>query len=346
MLIGLKGAERFIRIAWNVCNVEGEHPIGCILVAPPGLGKSYLLTSFKGDNWVIAHDVTGHGLEKLLIKIKRMKAGYLVLPDLIRAFTRRTSLSLISVLNVILEEGITRIERYDMSVNFEEPLKFGFIGAITVKEFDRRYKDMQSTGLISRCSLFRFHYAKEDVFRIEEYIARNGMPKEHEKIPLEIVERKPVSVDKPVVAEFVKKTGRLLAKLKNEAVPFRSIKLIRRLVKGNAIMSGRTTANLDDCVVVFSLLPFFIDSGCDVDYRLLRYIAKTTIKENWMPTEEDLLKKAKMYAKDTIRQRIQYLLAKGLIVFDTSGFRLPDMFYQEDSNEENNKLYLSGEDQG
>jgi len=325
MLIGLRGAEQFIKIIWNINNVDGENPIGVLLVAPPGLGKSYLLTSFRGENFIIMSDISGHGLEKILTELKTKERGYLVLPDIIRAFSRHTSTALFAVLNMCLEEGITRIARADMTFESSKPIKFGFIGAITPKELDKRIKEMESVGLLSRLLQFRFTYTKQDEQRIIDYISKNGMPTYETKIPLELTKPMPVIMPDNLT-EFVKILGVYLAKLKGDAVPFRATKLVRRLLKGCAIMHKRTVVEPIDCIVVYSLLPFLVDVGTDLDYRLLYNIGKQTILEKNQISKETLVNNARMYDKKTVCERLAFLESKRFIISDEKGnYKMPTL---------------------
>ena len=315
MIIGLKGAEKFIKIAWNVVNVDGEYPLGILLVAPPGVGKSYLLTSFKGENYIVLSDLSGHGLEKLLIELKDMQNGYIVLPDLIRAFTRHTTTALFSVLNMCLEEGITRIKRSDLSFHSEKPIRFGFIGAITPTELTKRQKEMLSVGLFSRLIKFSFTYTTEDKLRIIDYVSRNGMPKPEQKTPLEVYKPVPISIPENIVG-FVKKIGLFLSDIKKDSVPFRSIKMIRRLLKGSAFTHRRKEVNIEDCILVYSLLPFITDVGTDLDYRLLLYIGRETILKKRKLSKKEIIESAKHYNQETIRNRLSYLEFKKFIYQD------------------------------
>jgi len=342
MIIGLNSAERFIRIIWNLSNIDGEHPIGVLLVAPPGVGKSYLLTSFKGENFIILSDLTGHGLEKILAELQAKARGYVVLPDLIRAFTRHTTQALFAVLNMCLEEGITRIERADIRFQSETPIRFGFIGAITPTELKKREKDMISVGLLSRLLLFSFGYTKEDAMRIIDYVAKNGMPKPEMKIPLEIHKPVPVSIPDEITP-FVKKIGTLLAKLKQDRYPFRSIKLVRRLLKGSALCHKRKVVNIDDCITIYSLLPFLIDTGTDLDFRLLFKIANRSLA-NKPTSRKELIEKASMYSKETVTERLNFLESKRLITQDENGLYHINLLedietHNGGTNYENNKLY-------
>ncbi|MEM2264638.1 MAG: hypothetical protein QXX03_05550 [Nitrososphaerota archaeon] len=312
MLTGLEAPERFIRCCYKMIEAN-EQPIGVILVAPPGSGKSYLLTSFTGEGYIILSDVSGHGLETLLMEINHKKRGYIILPDMIRAFGRQHSKnSLFAVLNMTLEEGLMSIRRSDIKYEFREPVKFGFIGAITPKEYMSRKKDLDSIGLSSRCFNFSFRYTPEDEESINIYISTNGMPKPEEKIPLEINEIKTITIPENI-GQFIKRIGEYLAKMKNEAYDFRSIKLVRKLARGNAALYGRSTLTIEDCIVVYSFLPFMFDSATDLDFKLLLYIGKKTIIDKSDVSYDDIVKRSKKYSENTINKHIYYLLEKGFI---------------------------------
>lgn len=313
MLIGLKAAERFIRIAFKVIEA-GEQPIGVILVAPPGSGKSYLLTSFTGDSWVVCSDISGHGLETLMYEMSSRANGYLVVPDLIRAFGRQNAKkSLFAVLNLILEEGIVSIRRSDLRLTFPQPVKFGFIGAITPEEFRHCIKDLESIGLLSRCLIFSFKYTKEDEARIEEYVSRNGMPTVDQKILLNLEKINPVVIPEELT-KLVRKLGNFLKVKKKEHFAFRAIKIIRRLLKGNASLMGRNYVSYEDFVIVYSLLPFLIDRATDLDYRILKLIGRETILNNKPITYDDIMNKfSNEYSEETVNNQLTYLKLRGLI---------------------------------
>jgi hypothetical protein len=48
--IGLSACEQLIRIALHIPYLKDEKPIGIMLIAQPGMGKSMVLTRFKSDN--------------------------------------------------------------------------------------------------------------------------------------------------------------------------------------------------------------------------------------------------------------------------------------------------------
>ncbi len=305
---GLKAGVKFIKTVWN-SQYSGEKPMGVLFVAPPGTGKSYLLSNFKHPRYIITSDVTGRGLEELVKKMQK-DTGYLVVPELIRAFSRRENKALLSVLNSLLEEGIEGINRLDVTFNVENPIHWGFMGAITNQELKNCYKVLASTGFLSRCLIFQFDYVLEDELKIEEYIASNGIPGMKDRILLDDREHKIIRIPKRH-RELIKTIGRLVSEKKGEYKTFRMIKAIRRLVKGNAISDGRDYVNDEDIIAVYSLLPFIIGIGTDLDYFILKYAGES---KNGILIEElfDRLMK-KGYMQSSIKSAILHLKLRNLI---------------------------------
>ncbi len=311
-LIGLNAGREFLRIINAIPYCDGEFPIGCFFVAPPGSGKTFLLTSTHSKDFILVSDITAYGMEKLLLDLARAKAGYVVVPDLLRCMSRKQSFEqLVSLLNLLLEEGVRVIKRQNLDLTLSEPLRFGFITALTTAEFQKVLPDFMNTGLLSRIIVFSFHYEQSDVRRIKEIMLSvkeesfktriNGVGKVDVKIP--------------------SKLKNLLFKLSSttpDKYGFRTLKLYRKLCKARALLDNRDKVSKSDIMEIFCFTPFIsfasdlkIHSGSDLQYFILKKIIKK-------PLHPDDLK-IKGYESEEIDKSVGDLLKRGLIKITRDG---------------------------
>ena len=173
--IGLSACEQLIRIALHIPYLKDEKPIGIMLIAQPGMGKSMLLTRFQSDNIVTANDLTGYGLEKTILECKKISKGYIVIPDLLRLQSRKAGWqAFLTLTNVILEEGLVGIARGDLNIRFKKPVNFGILTAITADCFKTNLGYWQKVGFASRFALFSYSYEDSDYKKIEELVSNRA----------------------------------------------------------------------------------------------------------------------------------------------------------------------------
>lgn len=322
-MIGLKAGVKFLKLL-NAIPYANEHPIGCFLVAPPGSGKSFLLTKFVSKDFFIVSDLTGFGLEKLLLTLDIKKRGYVVVPDILRSMSRKSSFEqLTALLNILLEEGLRVIKRHNLDMELSSPLRYGFISAITDNEFMKVASKFWSTGLLSRILIFSFGYQNSDIAKIQRVVGLG----EDEKIDvkgngLNVV--KEVKIPErllPIMDSLSRKLG------KNK-YPFRNLKIIRKLAKANALREGRDVVGMRDIKEVFYLAPFIFhadeyttrpfnnfDEATDLHYFILRMIGQKRI------TSIDKVKVIG-YTAEEVNQALNSLIARGFVKIDQDGLKL------------------------
>lgn len=310
-MIGLSAGKEFLKLI-NAVPYTGEHPIGCFIVAPPGSGKSYLLTSIQSKNFILVSDITAYGMEKLLLDLTRVKTGYVVVPDLLRAMSRKPSFEqLVSLLNILLEEGVRVIKRHNLDLTLAEPLRFGFISALTTDEFRKIIPHFLTTGLLSRILVFSFHYEPSDVSRIKDIIISSS--EDNFATRINGITAKEVSIPP--------KLKNLLLKLSHspqDKYGFRSLKLLRKLVKARALLHGRSKATKMDVLEVFCFSPFIsyateveLNSGSDLMFSIMRKIIKKAKRLDELTV--------KGYTDEEIQHAAQELLRKGFLRIDKTG---------------------------
>ena len=308
-LIGLRAATKAVKLCLHIPCLADERPLGFMFIAQPGTGKSFLLTKFRAENMIIVNDITGRGLENIIEKMQRFKMGYVNIPDLLKVISRSKGWdAFLTLANIVLEEGLTAISRYDKYVTFDVPLNFGIVTAMTSKCFAQYYNLFEKTGFLSRFGAFAFDYEKEDEHKITKNLSRGQtdgdlkyfIPTPTEKVFVDIDEQ---------TSGSIKKMGRILSNGKQK--PFRAVNFVRRLAKASALMNNRTKVNHNDLRQVFALLPFFIPPepiSTDLDYLILLKPNSTS----WKKYREELVDKAG-YSEDSIYAARQRLITKHLI---------------------------------
>lgn len=288
-LVGLKACEQLIKISLHIPYLKDENPIGILLIAQPGMGKSMLLTRFDSENIITVSDLTGFGLEKTILECKKLSKGYILIPDLLRLQARNKGWqAFLTLTNIILEEGLVSIARGDVTVKFKKPVNFGIITAITADCFQRNLSYFSRIGFTSRFGLFSYSYEGSDYQRIEALISKksNG---ENEKLvikpPKNLRGEKNILVSSKM-AEYIKNVGKTLSNGKPST--FRSIKFVRRLVKAHALMNGRNKVALEDIREIFALTPFFVPpypTSTDLEYRICKGIPENTLLKHYSEHE-------------------------------------------------------------
>ncbi len=259
-IIGLDGMKHLLNLLYHIPFIEGEKAPGVLIVAPPEQGKSFLLTKITSSSCYIVNDITGYGLEKLVLDITaKGENGYIVIPDMEKVVSRKDAFkSFASLANILLEEGLGRIERADVSVKLPRNVNFGIIGAITEDGYAEHYEELKSIGFISRQIILSFSYCKHDNEIIEEQLAKGV------QIPQNIIrvtQHYNVSIPERLTP-FIRKLAKVLSTVREDKGTKRSINHIRALVKAQTILANRQQDNeyittSQDLNSVFCLLPFF-----------------------------------------------------------------------------------------
>ena len=306
-LIGLKAATKAVELSLHIPCLADERPLGFLFVAQPGTGKSFLLTKFRAENMIIVNDITGRGLENVIEKMQRFKTGYVNIPDLLKVMSRTKGWeAFLTLANIVLEEGLTAISRYDKYVTFDVPLNFGIVTAMTSRCFKSNFNLFEKTGFLSRFGVFSFDYEKEDEKKITSRLSvgkTNGDLKYFIPTPSE---KKFVDID-PETGHAIRDMGRLLSNGKQK--PFRAVNFVRRLVKANAIMNNREKVTRGDLREVYALIPFFIPPepiSTDLDWLIL----KKPKSVSWKKYREETLEH---YSDDSVYAARQRLIKKQLL---------------------------------
>ena len=130
----LEFAKTIIASGW----LKGHKPLSGMIIGQPDTGKSETLMCFEGCKGVLlVNDLTAYGITRLVEDLR--VTHHLVIPDLLRVLERgpRVANELISVLNIMSEEGLLRISTYNAQLYLERPLRCGFLTSLTLEAFNR-----------------------------------------------------------------------------------------------------------------------------------------------------------------------------------------------------------------
>lgn len=285
--VGLTAAHMLLEIAFHIPFLADEKPIGIMMIAQPGMGKSMLLTRFESEKIMRFNDLTGWGLEQVLISCRKLDGGFVVIPDLLRLLARKNGFeAFLTMGNILLEEGYESVVRWDINVKLKRPVNAGIITALTHSCYQRYFKHFEKTGFLSRFGVFGFSYADSDRRRIANMVSQNS-DTVNSKILIQPSkgEKKKIQVPR-TAAKAIKRLGTMLSN--GDPAPFRSIVFIRRLCKACALMHGRRSVAIQDIRVVFALLPFLLpphQTTTDLDYHLLRGASVNNLSKKYSMQE-------------------------------------------------------------
>lgn len=303
-MIGLKAPKRFLESIYSLPG--GIKPLGVLFVAPPGAGKSYLLTKILSPGSIVINDITGWGLERIVSEIYMKDTyPYIVIPDFVKVASRKQSYeSFLGLMNALLEEGVSQIRKYDLEVKFEKPVRCGILTGITPDYLEKRVKLIKETGYGTRQLIFKFNYRKSDIERIEEKLTK-GIEDEtviinagKAEIEIRISEE---------AEEGIIKVARLIAMSRGDHTTFRAINQVRTLATGFANYRNSPVVEKEDIKEVASLVPFLIShqgtGSDDLEFAIIREKLKL-----------DPIVNIKDYTQQEIRSALFDLLKKKILV--------------------------------
>lgn len=369
-MIGQMAGIRFMRLLSAIPNTI-EHPPGVMIVADADMGKTHLLTHVKSPKFQVISDITGYGIEQLVLELRRgskKNVGYVIVPEMARVMHRNKSFDqLLAMLNLLLEEGLRSIHRADFSVTLPEPLRLGFIGAITLEDFKSIQYKMSKGGTLSRMIIYKFGYSPSDI----DLIKREIMLKENgdQRDEFVILEReddeftiyRKVSVDLRRVTGYIERISDLIGG--GSKTGFRAVKQVRKLIKASTFLrfykkgdisdKKQIVASRVDAYDVFSLIPFIqqndsLPAGIDLEYKILKFLWKyktgLTIKQ---------LTELTKYPADEVHDALGILQERGLIFKALSNYyteflrwinKQEEETYSQQPEETNNQQQQEGEE--
>lgn len=245
-MIKLNGLKKLVNIILHSGYIVGEKPLSAMFIGNVGIGKSELLKEFQlCDNIVFLTDVTYMGVISLLKDNKEL--NHLVIPDFLKLTMKKGSTvdNVISVLNSLIEEGLFKISLFGVQEDFKGK-QVGLITATTIGSYNQHYKKWNSIGFLSRMLEVSYDYSDSTIDEIFEYIHKGKYSDENLK-KLELPKRNYEIKLKPSLSK----------KLREKKTTFRNLKMLRTLVKANALMNDREVVTIRDIQEVVKLSRFF-----------------------------------------------------------------------------------------
>lgn len=248
-MIKTEPLKEFIELCIASSYLKEERSVSGLIVAKPESGKTESLREFiKNDGISFLADITYTGLITIL---QNPSIHTLLIPDMLKVYGRKvsTSVNFFTLLNEIIEEGISEIQTFDSSLKFPVPVRKNIIGAVTEKELSSQLDTWGQTGFLSRVIPFSFSYDLATVRKILNKI----MHEEKFVTEYEILRCKPKNIEisfsrakqlnekvvLPLKTEF-----KILTNL--DIYGFRFQRNIQTLAKASALLDKRNTVNQTD----------------------------------------------------------------------------------------------------
>lgn len=268
----LEFAKTIIASGW----LKGCRPLSGLIISQPDTGKSESLMCFNGCKGVlVVNDLTAYGITRLIEDLK--SAHHLVIPDLLRVLERspRVANEVISMLNIMSEEGLQRISTFNIQIHLEKPLRRGFLTSLTLEAFNRRRKHWRGIGFTSRPVPFFFGYNEEDLARARETIRRSeGVFK-----PVSLKLKEPIEVDIcDKYSQEIERIAVFMGSINDDFTAFRTLRNAITMAKARAALRGRSEVEEEDIKFMKAMVPFWFNPivGNDCDYYIIHCLPART----------------------------------------------------------------------
>ena len=318
---GLKPLEDIVTLVITSSYIKPK-PVSLGIFAPPEYGKTEVLLQFAGCKGVkIISDVTSFGLSRFILpEIAMKRVRCIIFPDFSRIFCRSPKVvdEVLSLLNVIIEEGISSIYTYniqfDASLDNIKRIKCGCILACPEELIKRREERLKRYGFWSRILPFYIEYTHEDLLRAHEDVKeeREVFRQIELKLPDEEIEIK-------LPKEEADKLDPIVYAYKDAIGSVTGLRLrwyLQQLAKANAWINDRDVVIEEDIRKIISFTPFFFNpiKGDECVYRILLSLPAKS---------EDIVRELSgLYSRRTIYDRLRKLKEYGVIVETEKGWDL------------------------
>jgi hypothetical protein len=254
MLVEAEPLRRMVEITLQAQFVKPFEPTNLLLIGKPETGKTTVLSiSQKKDFVFYVNEITAKMLVDVVFPlVERKEVKVVVIPDLLNCLEKQKSTrqQFLMLIKTAIEEGFTQVQTYHKRYLAKEPIKFSMISAITVEDFNKTKKYLETTGLLSRFIPFSYDYPIDKVRRILDFI-ENGSPGEKE-IEFRVVKREAEVEGNP---ELFRRLEIVSTKLGREysGFGFRAQEHLQRLAKAAALNRGSKKVEAQDVEEILGL---------------------------------------------------------------------------------------------
>jgi hypothetical protein len=258
-LVGIKPViEMLTTVLWTG-RVIGERPASIIIVAPPGHGKTSILTLIRSNWSAYTDDLTSREFSRLMTE--HPHASHIMLSDMTSIFNRKNSTADLTcnILRRAIEEGID-VDSFT-GAHGAETRRVGLITAIPPDDMKLRKiaHQLEEGGFASRFIVARFRYSQVTKGKIHEYIRSDAYTKrDHSNGELRFENRRSEVSIPPRIAD---KINLLAMDIKRDPLGARAHHHLRALVKAAALQNARIAATETDFRTVEEYSEFFTSKG-------------------------------------------------------------------------------------
>jgi hypothetical protein len=266
-MIHTEPIEALVTIALHTVFIRDEKPQSLMIISEIENGKTKLLTQFDKNEFIaFPHDATAFGIVRdYLPLLQQHKLKFLVFPEFIQPLSRNrdTVKTFVAFLNGLTEDGIKDLSTYAADIHLKERVYAGVIVALATDEFNQRKQSWAFSGFLSRFLPITYSYSEKSAKDIFEGIYHGKLEVNDFKIDCK-------ETDVILPAEIAKKlnpfakdiTHNIISKTLTTHSPRLNIKgyrtqlQLQRMVKGLALVNGRTIVTEEDLSEFIELLKY------------------------------------------------------------------------------------------
>lgn len=262
-LIEIQPLIEMLELTLQTAFILPYNPLSLLIIGKPESAKTSSMQNFINNDWIYyTNEITAKMLiDKVLDKAKDKKIRFLMIPDLLNSIEKQKS-SRQQFLNLIkssIEEGILKIDTYYKKIESKEPIKIGFITAITRSSFYNPVaigrnklffrdagikKYLEETGILSRFIPFSYDYPIDKIKIIFDKI--KGMNIKTQKVIYRKIDTKETEIKgNPELFNQLEIVSRTLG-LNYGAYGIRTQQKLQLLTKANAKIEGRKEVIQED----------------------------------------------------------------------------------------------------
>jgi hypothetical protein len=258
-MIHTEPIEALVNIALHTAFIKGDKPQSLLIVSQIENGKTKLVSQFRDNDFVaFPHDVTAYGIvTDYLPQLKDGKLKFLIFPEFIQPLSRNrdTVKTFLTFLNGLIEDGITDISTYATHIHLEKPIYAGVIACLAIGEFIDNKSSWAKSGFLSRFLPVTYNYSHGSATDIFEAIYREKINVENFKLRCTETEVKiPVDIAKSLNSHAVKLAFDMDKNTKVKG--YRAQVQLQRMIKGLALVNGRTVVTEEDLAEFIELLKY------------------------------------------------------------------------------------------
>lgn len=172
--IGMEALREHVRIILRSGNVENERPLSTLIIAHPERSKTTETLKLNSAGALVFNDVTAWGIQAELAKlghIERNLFHHLIIPDMERISARGRTVrrELVSTLQILMQEGLTRIRTHETDLKLDPPMQLGVIMCTTPDDM-KEARLFRRLSFLSRLIPFSYEFAGVQRSAIMEFI--------------------------------------------------------------------------------------------------------------------------------------------------------------------------------